>query len=284
MGSRLSISQRYLKKLSISEKLTPTLANLKILLAHHILHIPFGNISSFLGYPVSLEPADIAEKLLDQGREGYCLEHSTLTREVLNELGYQAFNLLGRVYYQSQPTEAPIRTHLVTVVKLDGHVYLFDPGFGGVTPTAVLALSDIDISQDSAHEPFRFITVEDSGIAENALSDMKIMLQVFVRNEWTNVYALNPEQSASPSDALIANWFISTAPLSLFTQNLMITTVNATQRINLSGTTVRIHGKDSSSKKILTQPDEFKGYLESVFKINTSNIDIDALFNKLTLG
>ena len=72
-----------------------------------------------------MELSQIADKLLDQGREGYCLEQSTLTRTVLSELGYEAFNLLGRVYYQSQPIEAPIRTHLVTVVKLvDKYIYL----------------------------------------------------------------------------------------------------------------------------------------------------------------
>ena len=145
MAMNLSISQRYLKKIGFNRKFVPTLANLKELLALHIQNIPFGNLAPFLGDDVSLDTQVIVDKLLDHGREGYCLEQSTLTKIVLNELGFEAFNLLGRVYYQNIKVEmTPTRTHLVTIVKIDQNLYLYDPGFGGMTPTGVLSLNEVN--------------------------------------------------------------------------------------------------------------------------------------------
>ncbi len=44
--------------------------------------------------------------------------------------GYQAYNTLGRVYYQQSGIQAaPVRTHLVTIVQLEEGLFLFDPGF-----------------------------------------------------------------------------------------------------------------------------------------------------------
>ncbi|MFW1850964.1 arylamine N-acetyltransferase [Acinetobacter guillouiae] len=281
MSLELSVSQKYLTKLGVEDKYLATLENLKKLLFLHVTSIPFGNISSFLGDNVSMELSQIADKLLDQGREGYCLEQSTLTRTVLNELGYEAFNLLGRVYYQSQPIEAPIRTHLVTVVKLVDKLYLFDPSFGGTTPTAVLSLDKLGEIQNTPHEAFRFIDVKDSGVAESALTGVKIMLQAYIRDEWVNIYALDPEQKVSESDAVIANWYIATSPDSIFTQHLMLAAVTRDERINLSGTTVKIHGKNHSIKKELTSEDEFREYLEKYFKINTQQPNVAFIFKKI---
>ena len=203
----LSISQQYLKKIGFNREFVPTLENLKELLALHIQNIPFGNLDSFLGDDVSLDPQVIVDKLLDHGREGYCLEQSTLTKIVLNELGFEAFNLLGRVYYQNMKVEmTPTRTHLVTIVKIDQNLYLYDPGFGGMTPTGVLSLNEVNTVQQTPLEKFRLIDVKDTDIPEFALTEMKFMVQAYVKDVWVNVYAFNPEQAVAESDLIIANW------------------------------------------------------------------------------
>ena len=278
----LSISQRYLKKIGFNREFVPTLENLKELLALHIQNIPFGNLASFLGDDVSLDPQVIADKLLDQGREGYCLEQSTLTKNVLNELGFEAFNLLGRVYYQNIKVEmTPTRTHLVTIVKIDQTLYLYDPGFGGMTPTGVLSLNEVNTIQQTPLEKFRLIDVKDTDIPEFALTEMKFMVQAYVKDVWVNVYAFNPEQAVAESDLIIANWYISTSPKSIFTQNLMLSIVKNNERISLNNNVLRTHGKSGSTKKELITLDDYQTTLKSVFNINIKQIDMLKIVHKI---
>ena len=282
MALNLSISQRYLKKIGFNREFVPTLENLKELLALHIQNIPFGNLASFLGDDVSLDIQVIADKLLDQGREGYCLEQSTLTKNVLNELGFEAFNLLGRVYYQNMKVEmTPTRTHLVTIVKIDQTLYLYDPGFGGMSPTGVLSLNEVNTVQQTPLEKFRLIDVKDTDIPEFALTEMKFMVQAYVKDVWVNVYAFNPEQEVAESDLIIANWYISTSPKSIFTQNLMLSIVKNNERISLNNNVLRTHGKSGSTKKELITLDDYQTTLKSVFNINIEQIDMLKIVDKI---
>ncbi|WP_436863028.1 arylamine N-acetyltransferase family protein [Acinetobacter haemolyticus] len=278
-----TIATDYLKKLDFQGHCLPTLENLKTLLSFHVEHIPFGNLSSFLGEEVSLVPEQLAQKLLYENREGYCLEHSTLSRIALTELGYDAYNVLGRVYYQSAHTTAPIRTHLVTLVRIDQQLFLYDPGFGGMTPTTILSLDCIGEAQSTPLEQFRFVDVAQCGLDMAVLTDVKYMLQVFLHNEWVNVYAINPDQQIAMADAEIANWYISTSPESLFTQHLMLFTATTEARMTLKDQVLRIHGKEKSDKKVLSTPHEFEEIIQAVFKIQMNPQKLRQAWDKLTL-
>ncbi|WP_043971185.1 MULTISPECIES: arylamine N-acetyltransferase family protein [Acinetobacter] len=275
------ISALYLKKLGFKGEFLPTLDHLKTLLNLHVQTIPFGNFSSFLEEEVSLEPNQLAQKLLLDGREGYCLEQSSLTRVVLTELGYEAYNVLGRVYYQSSPITTPVRTHLVTVVRINQQLFLYDPGFGGMTPTTTLSLDQIGETQQTPLEPFRWVDVEQSGLDHSVLTEMKYMLQVCLQDQWVNVYAINPTQQIADADALVANWYISTSPESLFTQHLMLSTANSEMRITLKDQVLRTHGKGGSNKKELTNFDEFECTIKTSFQMNISDEQLHASWEKL---
>ncbi|ENW84275.1 hypothetical protein F909_00182 [Acinetobacter sp. ANC 3929] len=278
------ISTRYLSRLGFEGDFSPTLANLKSLLSLHVQAIPFGNFSSFLGDEVSLEPDQLVQKLLIENREAYCLEHSTLTRIVLTELGYEAYNVLGRVYYQSTPTTSPVRTHLVTLVRIEQQLFLYDPGFGGMTPTTIVSLNNIGETQPTPLEDFRFVDVAQCDLDSAALTEMKYMLQACIHDEWVNIYAINPEQQIATADALIANWYISTSPKSLFTQYLMLSTANAEMRITLKDRVLRTHGKGNSDKKELSTFDDFEQTIKSVFRIDIAQQKLKAVWAKLALN
>lgn len=277
----LSLSQRYLNRIGFNGTFSPDLNHLKQLLALHLATFPFGNLSSYSRQAVSPAIADIADKLLDQQREGYCIEHSSLTCTVLNELGYQARNLLGRVYYQKVHLATPPLSHLVTVVTLDGQDYLFDPGFGGMTPAGVISLAIGDQTQQTPLEPFRFIPVADSGLDISTLTGMQVMLQAYVRGEWIHLYALNPQTAVAAADAASSNWYTSTSPNSLFTQQLMLARIKDEQRHTLLGTTLRIHSKDGSSTQQLQSFAEFQHTVEQVLGINTNGVDLQAIYQRI---
>ncbi|OEC89030.1 arylamine N-acetyltransferase family protein [Acinetobacter sp. YK3] len=276
-----TISTDYLNKLGFEDGFSPTLAHLKTLLSLHVQAIPFGNFSSFLGREVSLASDQLAQKLLRNDQGGYCLEHSTLTRLALTELGYDAYNVLGRVYYQGTPISTPVRTHLVTLVRIDQQLFLYDPGFGGMTPTSILSMNRIGETQTTPLESFRFVEVAQSGLSGEVLIGMKYMLQVCIHNEWINVYAIDPEQQIAHADAQVANWFISTSPESLFTQHLMLSTANNEMRITLKDRVLRTHGKRGSNKKEFTNFDEFEHTIKTVFQMNIHDEQLQAAWEKL---
>lgn len=276
-----TISTDYLNKLGFEDGFSPTLAHLKTLLSLHVQAIPFGNFSSFLGREVSLASDQLAQKLLRNDQGGYCLEHSTLTRIALTELGYDAYNVLGRVYYQGTPISTPVRTHLVTLVRIDQQLFLYDPGFGGMTPTSILSMNRIGEAQTTLLESFRLVEVAQSGLSGEVLIGMKYMLQVCIHNEWINVYAIDPEQQVAHTDAQVVNWFISTSPESLFTQHLMLSTANSEMRITLKDRVLRTHGKGGSNKKELTNFDEFERIIKTVFQMNIHDEQLQAAWDKL---
>lgn len=283
METTNNISRLYLQKLGFFDvSLEPTLENLNKLLTSHVQNIPFGNFNPFLGLSVMLDIATLSEKILIQGREAYCFEHNILAKHVLNELGYNAFNVLCRVYYKNQPTESPGKTHLVTVVRLDDSLYLFDPGFGGMTPTKVLSLNSLETSQETLNEPFRFIPVADSGVVDSALLDMKYMLQVCISGQWENVYAFNPEQLAADFDIKIANWFMSTYPKCPFTQNLILSIVKGQERYNFSNGVLNVYSENNQVRQqTMKNIDELKDVLVSIFKLNLKTLNFDDAVQKL---
>lgn len=284
MQSHLNISQRYLNKIGFHGEISTTLAQLNALLIQHEQNIAFGNLDPFLGQSISLDIEAIADKLLDRGREGYCFEHNVLTQYVLTELGFEAFNLLGRVYYQNMHVETPPKTHLITLVHLDGELYLFDPGFGGMTPTGVLALSKVNQTQETAFESFRLIGVEDSGVPMSALTGMKYMLQVCIKGEWANIYAFHPEHAVSVSDMKVANWYVATSPTSLFTQNFVLSKIDGQQRKTLNNQVLKIYTQQGVVKQQLDDMQQYQQCLQLHFGLNFNEEMVAAIFNKLKLS
>ena len=175
----------------------------------------------------------------------------------------------------------PTRTHLVTIVKIDQTLYLYDPGFGGMSPTGVLSLNEVNTIQQTPLEKFRLIDVKDTDIPEFALTEMKFMVQAHVKDVWVNVYAFNPEQAVAESDLIIANWYISTSPKSIFTQNLILSIVKNNERISLNNNVLRTHGKSGSTKKELITLDDYQTTLKSVFNINIEQIDMLKIVHKI---
>lgn len=284
MQSYSPISERYLKKLKFQKRVSLTLECLREILILHIQSIPFGNLNAFLGKEISLDLEEIANKLLDDSREGYCFEHNILTRHVLNELGFEAFNLLGRVYYQNKHITTPPKTHLVTIVKLDGELFLFDPGFGGMTPTGILSLSQINKTQETPYESFRLIDVKDSGVNQAALYGMKIMLQAYVKNNWINMYAFDPENQVVESDLMVANWYVSTSPKSLFTQNLVFSTIHDNQRKTINNNVMKLYSKNNVLQKDLRNVEDYKKCFQEIFNLNISTNDLFLLSKKLEIS
>ena len=150
-----------------------------------------------------------------------------------------------------------------------------------MTPAGVLSLNAVNNVQQTALEDFRLIDVNNTDIPKFALTGMKFMLQAYVKETWINVYAFNPEQEVAESDLTVANWYVSTSPKSLFTQNLMLSIIKNNERISLNNNILRTHSKLGSTKKELTTLADYQTTLETVFNVNIEGIDLLKLLQKL---
>lgn len=94
----------------------------------HALTIPFENLDVPLGRGVSVALPDVQAKLVGARRGGYCYEHGLLLSAALSALGFRVTRRLARI--GDPEVHARGRSHLVTLVELDGWTWLADTGFG----------------------------------------------------------------------------------------------------------------------------------------------------------
>ena len=90
----------------------PSLALLTTLQTHHLLTIPFEDLS--LHYsptpltPPSLESEDLFDKIVTRGHGGYCMESNCFFATVLRSLGFDVLSVGGRVSEVAMGSRVPV--------------------------------------------------------------------------------------------------------------------------------------------------------------------------------
>jgi N-hydroxyarylamine O-acetyltransferase len=201
--------EAYCARIAYDGPRTATLAALQAIVLGHASAIPFENLDVLLGRGVSLAPAAIADKLIGRRRGGYCFEHNILLLAALRRLGFDAVGLAARVTWGRPAGSVGPRTHMLLKVELPEGSYLADVGFGGLTPTAPLALA-AGVAQTTPHESFRLAAAE-GGFALAACRN----------GAWQSLYRFTLD-AQEPVDYEVANWFTATHPQSLFRNHLVL--------------------------------------------------------------
>src|SRR5262249_29579885 len=94
----------------------------------HLLAISYENLDIFLGRTLSLDIAQIYDKIVERGRGGWCYEMNSLLAWALREIGFDVTLLGARV--GEHPIEDRYHLdHMAVWVKHEGW-WLLDAGFG----------------------------------------------------------------------------------------------------------------------------------------------------------
>lgn len=206
---RLTNLSLYLQRLGFNAPPTPTLETLRQLQLRHTGTFPFENLTTLSGEPVLIDLPSIEQKVLYEGRGGYCYELNNLFLALLQALGFDARGISGRVV-MGQPEGAwTARTHRLSLVILDGVRYITDVGFGGMVPTAPLLL-DTPTEQFTPHEHYRIEQHADG-----------YTLRANVAGEWRAMYLFDLQRQED-IDYTVGNWYVSTHPESSFVKQLMV--------------------------------------------------------------
>src|SRR5690349_7302660 len=84
----------YFARIGYSGSREPTLAVLRTLQLQHVMAVPFENLDVLLGRRISIAPAAISRKIIEERRGGYCFEQNSLFRDVLSAMGFTVTPLL----------------------------------------------------------------------------------------------------------------------------------------------------------------------------------------------
>ena len=178
--------------------------------ALHLAHarsVPFENLDIQMGLPISLELADLEDKIVRRRRGGYCFEQNTFFMAVLREVGFVVDPFEARV--RLGVVDVRPRTHMLLRVLLDGRPILADVGFGLQGLLEPLPMDGESHAQQG--DVYRVI-------GEGA----QLVLQ-WARPApefWLDLYAFVPEPRPAV-DFVMANHFTSTFPRSPFVLSLV---------------------------------------------------------------
>ncbi|MBC3254268.1 arylamine N-acetyltransferase [Pseudomonas paralactis] len=248
-------SRLYLQRLGYASPPAPTLQTLRDLQLRHVCTFAFESLSTLMQVPVPIDLPSVAQKVLHQGRGGYCYELNQLFLALLQALGFDARGITGRVVIGGPPDAHTGRTHRLSLVTLDGVRYITDVGFGGMVPSSPLQL-DNEAPQATAHEPFRLTHHQGS-----------YTLWAQVGEEWRGLYVFDLQVQAD-IDYEIGNWYVSTHPGSPFVGQLKAALLAPGQRHTLANARYALHYLDRpSEKRTLESADELLGLLRDTFGI-----------------
>lgn len=131
----------YLKKLHMERPVELTRDYLDQLIYHHQMYVTYGNLDPYLFHKdLSLSIPDLFEKVIVNGREGFCFELNGLFYMLLKDLGYDVYPCFCKVIEGPEPVYPAL--HRGTIVRMDGKKLFCDVGFGGPAPGGSLELTE----------------------------------------------------------------------------------------------------------------------------------------------
>lgn len=123
----------YLDRIGFDAPVRPDIATLKALHRAHLLAIPYENLDVQMGRRRTTSPEAAYDKIVGEGRGGWCYEMNGLFGWALAEAGFKVSRLAGA---GTEP-----HSHLVLNVDLGGETWVADVGFadGPLEPFALKA-------------------------------------------------------------------------------------------------------------------------------------------------
>ena len=254
----------YFERIGYVGPRSPTLDTLRGIVLRHSEAIPFENLSPLVGWPVRLDAESLQQKIVHEGRGGYCFEHNSLLLCVLESLGFQAHGLGARALWNQPEDAITSRSHMLLLVELEGQSHLVDVGFGGVTLTGVMQLK-ADIEQSTPHEPFRLQRRGDD-----------YYMQVHFGGKWNTLYRFDLQRQYLP-DYEVSSWYLCHHPDSIFISGLYAARAAPGRRFALRDNELSVHHVGGTTEKLTLQnATELRDVLTNNFRLRlpeTSQLD-----------
>ena len=246
----------YLRRINYAGSIAPTLDTLEKVHRLHPNAIPFENLNPLMELPVRLQLSDIEQKLLLEGRGGYCFEHNLLLKAVLETMDFTVTPLSAGVLWGFPEGHEAEETHMLLLVDVGGNAYVADVGFGGQVLTAPLRLK-AELEQETPNGRYRLR----GGYP-------KWRLESEIAGAWKPLY----EFTVTPRslDDYIA---MNDITMARFRDDLRCARVEGSKRHNLRNARLRTHENGETTTRLLTSLGEIRDVLTNVIGIQLPETD-----------
>ena len=241
----------YLKRINYAGSIAPTLDTLQMLHKLHPATIAFENLDPLMERPVRLQLSDIEQKLLNERRGGYCLEHNLLFRAVLESMDFKVTTIGAGVLWGHEDDYVPAELHhIALLVDVGGVQYVADVGFGGQVATGPLRLR-ADAEQTTPNERYRLVG-----------GHPKWRLESEIAGAWKPLYEFT---TAAVGDAEFTA--INDYAMTLFRDDLIAARVDGPKRYALHNARLNTHENGETTTRMLASVAEIREVLTGTFLI-----------------
>lgn len=244
--------QTYLARIRYRGELRPDHSVLVAIQRAHVCAVPFENLDVQLGRPVTIAAEDAYEKIVVNGRGGWCYEQNGLFAWALSEIGFDVTRMAASVM-RLKRRDIMDANHLCLLVRIPGSDkrYLVDVGFGGsmIQPVELL---------ESEHNqaPFRI------GLRKLPDESWRYWERINDGDEFSFDFVVRPASEA----ALAAKCdFLQSDPSSSFVQNLVAQLRLPEQHKTLRGRVLSIATPDGVESSIIDSADDVVATLANHF-------------------
>ena len=215
--------EKYFRRIGLEmpETVVPDGELLKKLHFAHCTTVPYENLDIIRGIPLRLDDEGLYQKVVEEGKGGYCFELNGLFAWLLRELGYKVTEFAAR--YLRGESSIPMRRHRVLKVEAVDGVYIADVGIGEVCQRYPLLLAE-GLEQPQFDECYRFDKDDFLGWV---LMDLH-------KGQWRQLYSFT-EEPQLPQDYLALSCYCEKHPDSPFIHAEMFSLKTAEGRITLDG-------------------------------------------------
>lgn len=152
-------TDEYLARIGVTARPAPTEEALGMLMERHLTSVPFETVGLCReGRAPDLRLEALFDKVVRQGRGGYCFELNKLFEALLGALGYEARPCLCRS--ADVPGQRDPINHRGVLVRVDGALASADVGYGGPAPGGPLRLAAG--AQEVLGERFEAVPLDDA--------------------------------------------------------------------------------------------------------------------------
>ena len=246
--------KNHLQRIQIADRPTPSIQTLQLLQKQHLLNIPFENLDIHFGKKIILDLPKIYDKIIKNGRGGFCYELNSLFHALLSELGFEVKMIAANVYNAEKKKYGIEFDHMTLIVRLEGEEYLTDVGFGEFT-FFPLKLELGNIQKDPRGEFFL-----------DKISDQVFRINK-IENEITTPQYIFKTDAWELKDYEYACHYHQTSPDSHFTHKKVISRPTENGRITLAENLLKIKSHNETQEIHLKNENDFIENLMKYFNI-----------------
>jgi len=232
--------KNYLKRIGFTGEAVPDYETLYELQYRHFLTVPYENLDILNDIPLSLETADLYDKIVVRKRGGYCFELNALFNWLLCEIGYKTTTYFAR--FLLDLNEIPMRRHRIMRVEIGGAYYIADVGVGSVTPERPLRLIENEETE------IRTITYK---FTKDPFLGWVLNFKKIKDENWRPLYSFT-EEAQLEVDFVQPNFYCQKHEDSIFNKTNMFAIRTETGKYTLDGSvfkTADLSGNITSAKE-----------------------------------